>query len=59
MTSTGYDVPNKEETNLKEAEAFGPEGKGIDGSGEKETDKQPNEQPTDKPHAWEKIFFFL
>ena len=35
---------------LKEAEAFGPEGKGIDGSGEKETDKQPNE-PIDKPHA--------
>ena len=49
MTPTGYDVPNEEETNLKEAEAFGPEGKGIDRSGEKETDKQPNE-PIDKPH---------
>ena len=50
MTLAGYDVPNEEETNLKEAEAFGLEGKGTDGSGEKETDKQPNE-PTGKPHA--------
>ena len=50
MTSAGYDVPNEEEIDLKEAEAFGPEGKGTDGSGEKETNKQPNE-PTDKPHA--------
>ena len=50
MTSAGYDVPNEEEIDLKKAEAFGPEGNGIDGSGEKETDKQPNE-PTDKPHA--------
>ena len=50
MTPAGYDVPNEKETDLKEAEAFGPEGKGIDRSGEKETDKQPNE-PTDKPHA--------
>ena len=50
MTSAGYDVPNKEEIDLKKAEAFGSEGKGTDGSGEKEIDKQPNE-PTDKPHA--------
>ena len=59
MTSAGYVVPNEEEIDLKEVEAFGPSGKGTDGLGEKETDKQPNEQPTDKPHAWEKIFFFL
>ena len=39
ITPAGYDVPNEEETDLKEAEAFGPEGKGTDGSGEKETDK--------------------
>ena len=51
MTSAGYVVPNEEEIDLKEVEAFGPSGKGTDGLGEKETDKQPNEQPTDKPHA--------
>ena len=51
MTSAGYVVPNEEEIDLKEVEAFGLSGKGTDGLGEKETDKQPNEQPTDKPHA--------
>ena len=50
MTPVGDHVPNEEETDLEEAKAIGPEGKGIDRSGEKETDKQPNE-PTDKPHA--------
>jgi len=50
MTPVGNDIPNEEETDLEEAEAVRPEGKGIDGSGEKETDKQPN-KPTNKPYA--------
>ena len=50
MTSVGDDVPNEEEIDLEEVEAVGPEGKGIDGLGEKEIDKQPN-KPTDKPHT--------
>lgn len=50
MTLVGNDVPNKEETDLKEAEAIELEGKGTDRSGEKETDKQSN-KPTDKRHA--------
>ena len=53
MTPTGDDVPNEEEMDLEEVEAIGPKGKGTDGSGEKEIDKQPNKptEPTDKPHT--------
>ena len=50
ITPVGDDVPNEEEIDLEEVEAVGPEGKGIDGLGEKEIDKQPN-KPTNKQHA--------
>lgn len=50
MTPTSDDVPNKKEIDLEEAEVVRPEGKGIDGSREKEIDKQLNE-PTDTAHA--------
>ena len=50
MTPVGNHVPNEEETDLEEAKAIGPEGKGTNRSGEKETDKQPTE-PIGKQHA--------
>ena len=50
MTPVGDHVPNEEETDLEEAKAIGPEGKGTNGSGEKETDKKPTE-PIGKQHA--------
>ena len=50
MTPVGDHVPNEEETDLEKAKAIVPEGKGTNGSGEKETDKQPTE-PIGKQHA--------